>query len=81
MQHEFGVIQLTFDPQPGQSVLCHDHQGRTFVVELMDALEYQDDGSVDYWLAKGPSGDPADWMTLDADLFVGLVHATFGVEL
>ena len=89
MQHSFGVIQLTFDPQPGHVVLCHDNTGRTFVVELIEPLEVQHNGSIDYWLAQGPSTnlaqgpstEPGDWMTLDADLFVGLLHSSFEVEL
>ena len=81
MQHSFGVIQLTFDPQPGHVVLCHDEKGRTFVVELIEPLEVQHNGSIDYWLAQGPSADPGDWMTLDADEFVGILHSSFEVEL
>ena len=81
MQESFGVIQLTFNPQPGHVVLCHDTQGRTFVVELIKPLEVQDDGSIDYWLAQGPSTESGYWMTLDADLFVGILHSSFEVEL
>ena len=44
MQESFGVIQLTFNPQPGHVVLCHDEKGRTFVLELIEPLEVEDDG-------------------------------------
>ena len=88
MQHSFGVIQLTFDPQPGHVVLCHDEKGRTFVVELIEPLDVEDDGSIDYWVAQGRSTDlgdwmtdPGDWMTVDAGLFVGILHSSFEVEL
>ena len=81
MQESFGVIQLTFNPQPGHVVLCHDEKGRTFVLELIEPLEVEDDGSVAFWVAQGRFTDPDGWMTVDADLFVGILHSSFEVEL
>ena len=78
----YGVLHLTFDPQPGDVMLCHDELGRTFNVQLVEPLDVEDDGSVAFWVTRQPGTTSAlslDWGTVDADLFVGRLCAEWTV--
>ena len=79
----YGVLHLTFDPQPGDVMLCHDELGRTFNVELISPVDVEDDGSVAFWMTRQPgtagTKNRLDWQTIDADLFVGRLCAEWTV--
>lgn len=78
----YGVLHLTFDPSPGDVMLCHDELGRTYSVELVEPLDVEDDGSVAFWVTRQPNTTSAmdlNWTTTDADLFVGRLCAEWTV--